>query len=352
MAVYEQHHVKRFIEEKVLGRLAFNAHRRSGAHNKLVVGEAERAGLTVREIESGYYFYDDAGVVGSMRSMVSSLASHEAVRVCGSKSLTKQLLAAAGVPVPRGVSLPQDAPGKALSFFRSLGSPAVVKPADSRGGEGVTCGIRTEEHFRAAWRKAVASARRDSPVVVEEHVAGLDVRVYVVGTSVVAAGTRLPPFVVGDGELTVEQLVEAKQVLRETNRYLGRMPIVVDREWLENVGRPPSAVPGRDEIVVLNPTVNLHQGGENVDVTNLLAPELKEIAVDAVGAIPGLGAAGVDFLITSPDSAENAVVLEMNVGGNISVHHLPAYGEPVNVARAMVEEMVARASRERAGARA
>jgi D-alanine-D-alanine ligase-like ATP-grasp enzyme len=347
MVVYEQHHVKSFIEGEILGRLPFNAHRRSGAHNKLVMGEAEKAGLTVREIEGGYYFYDGAALVGSMRSMISSLASYEAVRTCGSKNLTKQLLTAAGVPVPRGVSLPQDAAYKAISFFRALGAPVVVKPADGRGGKGVTCGIRTEQHFRVAWKKAVASARRNSPIIVEEHVAGLDVRVYIVGTSAVAAGTRLPPFVVGDGEQTVEQLMAAKQALRETNRYLGRMPIVVDPEWLENIGRPASVVPDRGEVVVLNPTVNLHQGGENVDVTDILAPELKEIAVNAVGAIPGLGAAGVDFLITSPVSSENAVVLEVNVGGNISVHHLPAYGEPVNVARAMVEEMMARAGRER-----
>lgn len=347
MAVYEQHHVKRFIKEEVIGHLEFNPHQRAGGHNMFVVSEARKAGLQVREIDKGYYFYQGTLPIGSMRTMISSLVGHDAVKACGSKHVTKQLLGAAGVPVPRGVSLSQGSVDEAVAFFRTLDTPAVVKPVDGRGGEGVTCGIQTEQHFRAAWKKAISSARKNSSIIVEEHVEGIDVRVYVVGGVVVAAGTRLPPFVVGDGVGTIEQLLEAKRSLRETNKYLSRMPIIIDQNWLENIGRQLASVPEDGEIVVLNPTVNLHQGGENVDVTRILAPELKELAVKAVEAIPGLGVAGVDLLVTSPRTAENAIVLEMNSNGNISVHHLPAYGEPVNVAEAMVAEMLNQSERGR-----
>ena len=82
-----------------------------------------------------------------------------------------------------------------------------------------------------------------------------------------------------------------------------------------------------------------------MDVTELVHPDLLELAVDAIRAIPGLGVAGIDLLAPDIGSADGAVVLEANVEANIRVHNCPAYGRPRDVAGAIIDEMIATARR-------
>ncbi|HEY9193639.1 MAG TPA: cyanophycin synthetase, partial [Methyloversatilis sp.] len=103
------------------------------------------------------------------------------------KELTKELLHAAGVPVPRGrtVTEPDDAWNAALE----VGLPVVVKPRDGNQGKGVTVNIVTREHMDVAFR---AAAEISDEVMVERFIPGADYRFLVVGDRVVAAARREP----------------------------------------------------------------------------------------------------------------------------------------------------------------
>jgi D-alanine-D-alanine ligase-like ATP-grasp enzyme len=340
--VFEQAPVKQFICDEILGRVNFNEHATAGAHAHFMVRAAKSAGLTVRKIGVGHFFFDAKKCIGTVEAMIPSLVSHAALKAGRSKQLTKELLSAAGVPVPRGQLFAETDQVKGARFFRALEATAVVKPDGGRGGVGVTCGVSTAGHFKDAWQRAAATTKQETAIMVEEFTMGIDLRVYVVDGKAVAAASRIPAHVIGDGLSSVSELLSEKQGLRERNRYLERMPIVVDPQWMLNSGHSMDQVLEAGEIAVLNSTVNLHQGGENIDVTGMLHPELGAIAVAALDAIPGMGAGGVDFVAKSPRTAEGAVVLEVNTGANISVHHLPAYGEPVNVGRAIIDAMIAR----------
>lgn len=221
----------------------------------------------------------------------------------------------------------------------------VIKPANGRAGDGITTNVSDLAQFDRAWSRAVEASTSKHKIMLEAHVTGLDVRAFVVGDRVVAAATRLPAFVQGNGQDSLVDLVEAKSSVRAENAYLRKMPIQVDYDWLAGRGWKATAVPEDGEIVLLNGTVNIHQGGEHVDITHELSPELQQIAVRAAQAIPGLTVAGIDLLVESPDSVHNAVVLEANTSANISVHHVPAYGQPVDVGGAIIDEMLRQAPR-------
>lgn len=246
------------------------------------------------------------------------------------------------MPTPVGLTLDSDQFDEALAHVRALG-PLVLKPSEGARGEGVTRGIATEEDLRAAWGRAELAAGREPSFVLEEQIDGIDIRAFVVGRRVAAAATRLPAYVVGDGRRSIAELVELKQQQREKNVYLAKMPLIVDTALLARGGRALPDVPVAGEVVVLNGAANLHAGGENVDVTELVHPDLLNLAVDAARAIPGLGVAGVDLMTPDLGSADGAVVLETNGPANIRVHHCPAYGRPQDVAGAIVDEMIATA---------
>ena len=88
-----------------------------------------------------------------------------------------------------------------------IGYPVVVKPLDGNHGRGVSLDLRTEEDVRRAYPIALDESRsRD--VVVESYVTGNDYRVLVIGGKLAAVAERVPASVIGDGKLTVRQLVE------------------------------------------------------------------------------------------------------------------------------------------------
>lgn len=338
--MYSQSEIKRFLQDEVLGKMSFNEHSESGAHTTFISRAAQAAGLEVRKIEKGHYFFQGKQVVGSVESMITSLCSHASVEICRSKLVMKELMSARGVPVPEGQAFPKNERANALRFFSSLKSPAVVKPDKGRGGVGITAGIQTPDEFRDAWSVAYKNVNSSTPIVVERFVPGLDLRVYVVRGKVVAASTRVPPFVVGNGKSTISELLSEKQEQRNRNRYLSRLPIVISEPWIAHTGKALSTVLPDNEIALLSSTANMSQGGENIDVTASLSPEIADIAIHAIGAVPGMQAGGVDFQAPSPYDAKNAVVLEVNAVANISVHHLPAYGRRVDVGRSIVAGML------------
>ena len=137
---------------------------------------------------------------------------------------------------------------------------------------------------------------------------GLDVRAYVAGPQVVAAVAYVPL-------AALEEQISPEETL--------------DAEQLASLRSGPA-----------NP-----EGGIAVDVTELLDPALAELAADALWSVPGLAAGAVDLLVPQLDTAADAVVLGLDVEASVVTHHLPALGQSRDVAGAIADQLLIRASR-------
>ena len=109
---------------------------------------------------------------------MTSKTSALAVDIAGDKKMTNQLLAAAGLPVPRS-EVVRDADA-AVPAAKRIGFPVVTKPLDGNHGRGVGLDLRTERAVRGGFRRAQEQARRGQ-VIVESYVTGNDYRVLVIG---------------------------------------------------------------------------------------------------------------------------------------------------------------------------
>ena len=100
---------------------------------------------------------------------MTSKTSGIAVDIASDKSLTNQLLSAAGLPVPRAEVVETD--DEAVAAAERLGYPVVVKPLDGNHGRGVGLNLRDADAVRgrlpggASARAGAAtwSSRRSSP---------------------------------------------------------------------------------------------------------------------------------------------------------------------------------------------
>ena len=259
------------------------------------------------------------------------------------KELTKELLLAAGVPVPNG--RPVTDFDDACLAAAEIGWPVVVKPRDGNQGKGVTVNIVSDEHLRIAYDAARAIS---DEVLVERFIPGYDFRLLVVGDRLVAAARRDPPHVIGDGLHSIRELVDqANTDPRRGDGHatpLTRMridEIALARLALQGFG--PDDIPPKGRRVVLRNNANLSTGGTATDVTDDVHPEVAARAVDAARMI-GLDICGVDVVCESlqqPLEAQGGGVVEVNAAPGLRMHLSPSYGKGRPVGEAIVDTMFA-----------
>jgi cyanophycin synthetase len=276
-----------------------------------------------------------------IRATMTSLTGALAVDIAGDKKLTTQLLAAAGLPVPRSETV--RAEEDAVLAARRIGFPVVTKPIDGNHGRGVGLDLRDEEAVRSGFRRALSEARRKA-VVVESYVTGNDYRVLVIGGHIVAVAQRVPAHVIGDGEHTVRQLVEITN--SDPRRGIGHEKVLTKikldseaEDLLKKQGLGLDDVPPKDEFVKLAATGNMSTGGISIDRTWEAHEENVDIAEEAARVI-GLDVAGIDFLtpdISQPVRESGGAIVEVNAAPGFRMHTNPTEGEPQYVAKPVLD---------------
>jgi cyanophycin synthetase len=269
-----------------------------------------------------------------IQATVTSETKHIAVELASDKEETNRLLGDLGLPVAQQRLIRSE--DAAAAAAESIGYPVVVKPLNANHGRGVSIKLQTPEEVRTAFHQAREHSRS---VLVESYIEGLDHRLLVVDGELVAASKRVPGHVVGDGESTIEQLVD--EVNEDPRRGIGHEKLLTRLEFdyqaerlLESAGLKHESVPAAGEIVYLRSTGNLSTGGTAVDVTDQVHPDVREMAVRAAQAI-GLDVCGVDFLTTDVArswSETKGAICELNAAPGFRMHVAPSEGTPRDVA--------------------
>ena len=269
----------------------------------------------------------------------TDLTSAIAESIAGDKDLTKSLLATCGVPVPEGqvVATAEEA----WEAAQDIGLPVVVKPSDGNHGRGVSLDLQTREDVMAAF--AVAEPQ-GSDVMVERFIRGQEHRLLVVGGRVVAAARGDVASIVGDGQRSVADLVDAQLNTDprrgvEENFPLGRIDVHQDDAIvleLQRQGLSPLAVPAAGRSVLIQ-----RIGNVSIDCTDRVHPEVDYIASLAARVV-GLDIAGIDVVaedISRPLHEQGGAVVEVNAGPGLLMHLKPAEGSPRPVGRAICDHL-------------
>ncbi|HEY8018288.1 MAG TPA: cyanophycin synthetase [Actinomycetota bacterium] len=276
-----------------------------------------------------------------IRATMTSMTSALAVDIAGDKKMTNQLLASAGLPVPRSEVVRTD--DAAVAAASRIGFPVVTKPLDGNHGRGVGLDLRTERAVRTGFRRAQKESRRGF-VVVESFVTGSDYRVLVIGGRMVAIAERVPAHVTGDGKHTIRWLVDKEN--QDPRRGIGHEKVLtrikVDEaamELLKKQGFGIDDAPPKGVRVLLAATGNMSTGGISIDRTWEAHEDNVEIAEEAARVV-GLDVAGIDFLapdISQPVREAGGAIVEVNAAPGFRMHTHPTEGEPQYVAKHVVD---------------
>jgi glutathione synthase/RimK-type ligase-like ATP-grasp enzyme len=315
---------------------------------KLLLQIADRAGVRIElEPEFGYagriVFAD--GTSHPFKAGNLNVNRGGAMAIADDKSYTSFFLRQAGLRPPRELTFFSDKlranldPAKARTtreacrFAEAIGYPVIVKPNTGSFGNFVSKVHCADEVMDAA---ALIFAKNEV-ALVQEFVPGKDHRIVVLGEEIVAAYQRVSLRVTGDGRSTIQQLLLRKRSSlpgqRRPNSDFDPADPRIDRVLARSrLSRDAVLVQGAVQPLLDN--ANLSAGGDAIDITDRLDPELAATAVKATKAL-GLMLCGVDVICADATvPSDDHVILEMN--GAPGLDNYAAMGEKQ---RLRVEEM-------------
>lgn len=250
----------------------------------------------------------------------------------------KAFLATMGFPVPQGrIVHTLDA---ALMAAAKIGYPVAVKPVVGHKGIGVTADVRDDRELEQAFDRAVAAIAPDQStrIIVERSIAGKDYRLLCVNGRFVAATERRPASVIGDGESTIQALIdrENRQPDRSDTPTSPMGKIKCDEAmqlYLEEQGLTLESVPPCDRVIYLRKVANLSSGGVSIDATHHIHPDNIILAQDIAQHFR-LTCLGIDIIasdLTKSWKEGNFGILEINAAPGIYMHLKPSIGNSIDV---------------------
>ncbi len=332
------------LNEALLRLRELNEDIRLGPSTRAIVQAAVARGIPFRRLTEGSLVQFGWGSKQRrIQASESDMTNAVAEAIVQDKELTKTLLHAAGIPVPRGRNV--KSADDAWVAACEIGTPVVVKPQDSNQGKGVTVNLAGIEEVKAAY--TIAAEFSDS-VLVERYIPGHDYRMLVVGDKLIAAARRDPPQVIGDGINSIRQLVE--QINRDPRRGEGHVASLtkihldeISLSHLATQGLTAESIPARGAHVVLRNNANLSTGGAATDVTDDVHPELAERVI-AAAQVVGLDICGVDVVCESVMRSleeQGGGIIEVNAAPGLRMHLQPSLGKPRAVGEAIINNMFA-----------
>ena len=336
-------HDPEFDFEAALERFIVRGERTAfGPSTQAIVEEAVSRDIPYLRLNSASLVQLGQGVHAKrIRATMTSQTSSVAVDIASNKELTLNLLAAAGLPVPRSESVRML--DDAVRLANRIGYPVVLKPLDGNHGRGVMLDVRSDDDVRSAFPVAKEESR-NGLVIVETFVTGRDYRCLVIDGRIAAIAERVPAHVIGDGTATVTDLVERTNA--DPRRGVGHEKVLtrikVDQAAIDLVraqGFGMDDVPPEGTMVKLTLTGNMSTGGISIDRTMEAHPENIEIAEEAARVV-GLDIAGIDFIapdITQPVRETGGGICEVNAAPGFRMHTHPTVGDPQYVAKPVVD---------------
>ncbi|MFD1385922.1 ATP-grasp domain-containing protein [Oceanobacillus oncorhynchi subsp. oncorhynchi] len=304
--------------------------------NRMLAREAYQRGITFEILPKKRFkmSYGKKSYIIRGGRISSAYNTRLAAKLTKYKNATGNLLRGMGYSAPENAIFSKNQADRAWKWAEDI-LPVVLKPNDGIMGKLVFVKIDTYNEFKACFEK-IAEVRDE--ILIEKFIEGEEYRFTFVKNEIVAIAKRVPANVIGDGLHNIEELIAAKNEQRAQRKNPLHKKLDTGEESERVLKKQDFSfkdIPKKGEVVYLRNNSNVSTGGDAVDVTDDISPELKETVRKAILAIPGLRVCGVDVLINGDDYH----ILEINSHAMLTMHHFPWEGEEREVVSKVIDGM-------------
>ncbi len=266
--------------------------------------------------------------------------------VAVNKYCTNRILNEAGLPVPNADAINAIESEETEEVLAKLRFPLVIKPTfDTSCGDGVTCNIKDRATLNSLLEK---SFEKHEIMSLEEYHGGLrSYRVLILFHKIIGVVERIPAHVIGDGEHTISELIEIKNLERAKFKKdipLGKIRIMPETQFIFNErGINADTIPAFDERIPIRYICNSTFGGSIVGLqVKNICKENADLLIRA-SKVLNLKLVGFDYICTDisiPHSTSTGFIIEANPSPDISIHETVLAGVPTKVSEAIIRKFI------------
>jgi len=305
-----------------------NRYQLSGMNTFEFVRAADVLAIPVAHVALNVFRFGSGKYSHLLDSSFTEKTSVIGSKISKSKSNTTKVLHSAGLPAPVNFKVQNEE--QVAEYCKKMGFPLVIKPDNLDQGQGVYAHLSTKQQVIKAYRAAI---KLSDKILIERHVRGDDYRLTVFNNKVIKVVKRTAAGIIGDGKLTVSQLVERAQqskFLQDIYRQTKEMKLCLDIEALDLLkgqSLTKHAIPKAGRYVSLRRKSNMSTGGTvSLIATDEIHPDNLALAIRAA-KVANLDLAGIDLLI--PDIKKSwlesdAIICEINaqpqIGSSVTPH--------------------------------
>ncbi len=285
-------------------------HAPQGSNSLHFLKAAHEAELPWAHVMHNVFQYGYGHYAKWLDSTFTDTTSHLAVRLAQNKHATSMLLRQAGFPVAEQRIVNDET--EAVALAKQLGFPVVIKPLSQDGGKGVSVNLNSALAVKQAYAKAKPYS---AATLLEKHIAGKDYRLLVLQGQLIWAIERIPAGVMGDGQHSVETLIQQHNQHHVSHYPLRHIQVSEDVETiLIEQGYTLASIPQAHQWVALQAIANISMGGTPVAVFDKVHPDNRRLA-EAVATLFRFDLVGIDFITENIEESyleKGGAIIEIN----------------------------------------
>ncbi|MCX7955176.1 MAG: Mur ligase family protein [Bacteroidales bacterium] len=334
----EECNISNIIEKLVIIR----ENRMFGYSTQQIINELNKRDIPFIRLDKYNFVQIGTGCYRKLiRATLTQNAGYLAIEKTDDKYYTQQLLQELSIPVPDSILAKNI--NDVLNFFHEKQCAIVIKPCKGYRGKKVSVNLKDEHSIIKAY---IWTYSYDPEVLVQEYIKGNTYRILVINNKVVAASQLIPPFIIGDGKSTIQELIDKlnNDPLREYGDKGKLTKVEIDEDTLKilelNNYNLSSILPENEKIFLKN-TGNMRSGATSIDVTENVHPFNCFIA-ERIAGVFNLDVAGIDIIsedISKPLYENDARVLEINAAPDFRMHINPTIGESRPVQKYFIDTL-------------
>ncbi|MBD3362432.1 hypothetical protein GF362_01815 [Candidatus Dojkabacteria bacterium] len=305
----------------------------------IYLSAAEKLKLNIEIYDKEYSYcriYNDEKEL-YIRGITLGVNNYVPIRTAENKHLTYRILHKNDLPVPKQKLFEIDETDKIIGYCEQ-NFPVVIKPEDSSLGKGVTVNINSTDEIEPAIQEVSLIGKKK--VLVEDYVKGTDYRILIYRNKILDVLKRIPPYVIGDGEKSIKELIASKNKEREKLRL---KLIQVDKtveNFLQDQKLNLNSVLKKGHKVEVRPTCNFALGGETkrIDIKKI-HPDTKKMFLE-VFKYSKLNLCGIDYITENIYESYKKVggyINENNGCPNIYIHYFADMKESLQIPKKILK---------------
>jgi len=317
--------------KRILRREAIVSYGREEFYRRFWTSATNEIGAEIESLGSNIYIISKSGRYTFVQLQCLCADTYFNRMLVDYKPIICNLLSQQGYLTPKHIEYNIRSVNKASGFMRELGGSFVVKPRIGGGGEGITTGINNYKRLKKASIRAAAFV--SSQLMLEEQIPGESYRLLFLNGELLDVVKRCRPSVVGDGRLTIRELIDEENNTRRQHigeRSLFELKADLDCEfYLEERSLYLSSVPKSGDRVVIKNVVNENSIDENLTELERTHAKFREIGMQ-ISDFLGANLIGIDVITSdisrSPDQ-ESCMITEINIPPGLHYHVMVANPE-------------------------